>query len=300
MTELIVKPMLAESVDKAKLPQLAEDPRFGFQQKVDGHRQMIHVNNGQVFVANRQGKAKANGALPGPVMAFFAAMKGGPYIFDGELVGRTFWLFDLPVASSYVTCEDPYRYRAQVLVRWYHAWGPNEHVRLLRAEWDTLGKLELARDLFANGAEGVMVKDLEGPYVSGKRTKHTRKAKFTWDADCVVVDRARGLNEKGEPKDNFVVAVHPDDYVHTAPCTTYCTDDGDVVRCDGLAEIGEVTALAGDGARITIGDVVCVKYLYVTAEHRLYQPTYPKIRTDKSADECTMDQLRYGNKEVIA
>lgn len=279
MTELIVKPMLAESVDKANLPKLAEDNRVAFEQKVDGTRQLVHVDNGKVFVANRQGKAKANGAMPGPVMAFFSVMRGGPYIFDGELVGRTFWLFDWPVASSYVTCSDPYSYRRDVLNLWYAEWGANEHVRLLPSLREPLGKLELARDLFANGAEGVMVKDLGGPYVSGKRTRYIRKAKFTWDADCVVVDRGRGLSDDGTPKDNIVVAVY---------------DNGT------LREIGEVTALAGDGAKVKVGDVVCVKYLYVTAEHRLYQPTYPKIRTDKSAEECTMDQLRYGNKEVMA
>lgn len=281
MTELIVKPMLADKIDKSRLPKIADDPNTAWEQKVDGDRQLIHVNNGRVFVANREGKAKANGSLPGPVMAYFGAMKGGPYIFDGEIVGRVFWLFDLPVASTYVTCSDPFRYRRDVLAEWYALWGESPHVRLLPSIRDTLGKLELARDLYANGAEGVIIRDLDAPYVSGKRTKNILKAKYVEDVDCFVTELQRGTNEAGKPKSNIVVAVY---------------DANGAER-----EIGEVTANAGDGERIQIGDVVKVKYLYMTADHRLYQPTYPKLRTDKPKHECTMDQgIRYGNKEVMA
>jgi ATP-dependent DNA ligase len=291
MTTDIIKPMLAQSIDQKRLPKFAEDDRYAFEQKVDGHRQMIHVDHGKVFVANRQGKAKANGELPAVVMDFFRTMKGGPYVFDGELVHRTFWLFDMPLALNIVSPDDEYRFRRGVLDAWYEGWRPNPDVRLLPSRQDTVGKLELARDLLKGGAEGVMVKDLSGPYQPGKRSKFIVKAKFTQDVDCVVVDKQRGKSPDGTPKDNIVVAVHPTGFVHTSACNE---------RCAGLKEIGEVTALAGDKDKIQIGDVVVVKYLYCTDDDRLYQPTLPRIRDDKSPEECLMDQLRYCRKTVLA
>jgi ATP-dependent DNA ligase len=49
-----------------------------------------------------------------------------------------------------------------------------------------------------------------------------------------------------------------------------------------------------------VGSVVTVRYLYATADDRLYQAKYPVLRTDKEPKECTMDQLVYTNKAVHA
>ena len=42
---------------------------------------------------------------------------------------------------------------------------------------------------------------------------------------------------------------------------------------------------------VKAGDVVEVQILYVSDDDRLYQPTRPRLRDDKTATECTWDQL---------
>jgi len=45
-----------------------------------------------------------------------------------------------------------------------------------------------------------------------------------------------------------------------------------------------------------------VKYLYIGADGRLYQPRFMRRRSDKAADECVWSQIEgHGvNKEVLA
>jgi hypothetical protein len=129
--------------------------------------------------------------------------------------------------------------------------------------------------LLENGAEGVMFNRLQASYEFGRRSFSLLKVKFIKDVDCVVT--ALNLDSKA----NMQLAVY----------------DGDELRI-----IGECTALAGDGARVKPGDVVTVQYLYALdpSAPRLYQPTRPRIRTDKSPRECVLDQIRFTNRGVIA
>lgn len=72
-----------------------------------------------------------------------------------------------------------------------------------------------------------------------------------------------------------------------------------VYRDGKKVDVGDCTARAGDGLAIKKGDVVEVRYLYVGANGRLYQPTFPKIRDDKAPHECTWDQLVHVQKGVL-
>ena len=120
-----------------------------------------------------------------------------------------------------------------------------------------------------------MIRDRDAIYTPGLRSPGILKAKFVKTVDCVVL----GLRRNG--KDNVVIGLHD--------------ADGTMV------DIGEVTGLAGDGNTLKVGEVCEVQYLYAVdpLRPRLVQPTRPTRRTDKTPDECTLDQIQFTDKTVL-
>lgn len=276
-----MKPMLAEPADPKMLPTFIADPNLGFEQKVDGHRVMIVVDGGVVKILNRSGKPKAN-AIPLSIVSMFAGMAGGPWVFDGELVsdlhGSTLWLFDMPRALDKVLPSHPYEFRRQIMMSIIPALNAGSSVQPLPVFWEEDEKARIALHLLRRGAEGVMVKRLSAPYQPGARNTDCRKVKYRYDIDCVAGDPKTGLLNR-DGKDNIVLWVFD--------------ENGDPF------EVGVCTALAGDGSKVTVGDVVTVNYLYATDDRRLYQPTLPRIRDDKARVECKVDQLVFCDKTIV-
>jgi hypothetical protein len=134
----------------------------------------------------------------------------------------------------------------------------------------------LVRAVLQVGGEGIIVRDQEAPYESGRRTSALRKAKFIKTMDVVVTARGR------DGKDNLSIGVY----------------DG-----DRLVDLGTVTAMAGDGPTLQVGQVCEVRYLYAHLSPdgpRLIQVTMPRLRTDKLPAECTLDQARWLSRTVVS
>lgn len=281
-------PMLAEPGDVARLADYIADPAWTFEQKVDGHRKLVVVEDGKVTVLGRDGQVTT---LPANVVEHFrrlAPQMPGTWAFDGEIVPGptgTFWLFDLPCAATRITPATGWAERRAVLGEFYGRLEWPSSIRLLPWARTPVAKAELAEKVRANRGEGVIAKKVNAGYV-GVRTFDVIKLKYRQDVDCVVT------RVRVDSKANMEVGVY---------------------RAGKLVTIGEVTALAGDGPRVlrmfdditTRGAhdserlVVCVRYQHCTADDRLFQPTLPRLRTDKAAIECTADQLVYVNKTVI-
>jgi ATP-dependent DNA ligase len=269
---VFLKPMLAESIDPSKLIDFCNDDAWYAEQKVDGHRLLVVIEDGRVAFLNRAGEPKVSGVTPG-MQRQFERLEGGPWVFDGEIVDSRLWLFDLPMAPGEVTPAHPYEWRRGVLDSFFGLWQPGDIVRLLPCRRETADKLELAKALVTAGAEGLMFKHRDAPYHSGKRTKQVLKAKFTKEADVVVT----AISPDG--KDSLAVGLHD--------------PNGRLVDVGKSSTIGKGT--------FAVGDVITVRYLYVVpgGKARLYQPTILTKRDDKKAEECTMDQLQYTDKSVI-
>lgn len=266
---MIVKPMLADPIDQTELPRYCEKDEWWFEQKVDGWRKLATVVDGQVRVQNRNGGPTD---LPAVVVAELATMTGGPWVLDGELIGKMFWVFDMPEAGKFVQPAQGYEHRRDRLERLFDIWGDGRrHVRLIPTARTQAEKALLAKTVLEHHGEGIMVKHRSGAYVSG-RSNRMLKAKYCHDIDAFVTR----MHIKG--KDNFAVAVY---------------------NGKEVVEVGEVTIHAGDGHKVKEGDVVCVKYLHATRDNRLREPTKARLRDDKAQEECTIDQLFYGNKEVL-
>lgn len=277
-----LRPMLAEEVDAtASIPRYAADERFIFEPKLDGHRVMLVVDGGKVTAVGRNGQAsqhapRFNDRRHAADMAKLAKM--GKAVLDGELVGDKFWIFDMPSLewqggiAMVFDAGEPWRIRRRALGLLFGVWSPNpDLIGLVTYAEGEEAKLAMAKDLLERNCEGVIIKNTDAPYRWGRRCSDTLKAKFVHEADLVVT----GLAHQG--KDNAVLSA---------------IKDGQLVEVGRCSTIGKGT--------VNIGDVVCVRYLYLGAGNRIVQPRLMSVRTDKAASECTYDQLVGTNKEVNA
>lgn len=274
-----MNPTLARTLPLEDLPARCADASWSITQKADGVRCLVLVGRHDLQAFNRRGEAMA---LPRFVEASLQGLTGDVWL-DGELVKGTLWLFDMPQAGpperQLVSLTTPYILRRELLEGMYENWSPPDNIRLLpRATGTTEDRIVFVQTMLANNAEGVMLNNIHGPYEpsrNGSRSRQLLKCKFIKQIDCEITDAGR------HDKDNFVLSIYR---------------DGEPI------EVGEVSALTGDGPRAQLHDVVTVTFLYTSDDNRLYQPVTPKLRNDKLPEECTWDQLEgtYTTKEIIA
>lgn len=243
------------------------DPNYLISQKIDGRRLVAGVRDRKPFAYNRSGDSLT---LPPHLDEILKRRFPGSWLFDGELIEKDYYIFDVLEFPGGKLTNNPYSERLQLiesilsegqipLLHYVPSYGLNKHQFFERCQRDNY--------------EGVVFKRINAPYSPG-RTKSQLKFKFTHTVDCVV------LATRSDDKDNLTLGL----------------DDG-----TKMVEVGRVSALTGDGGKVTIGDVVEVTCLYVTEDDKLYQPTKPKLRQDKYPDECDILQLEdcRPNKSII-
>ena len=190
----------------------------------------------------------------------------GDWLFDGELVGDTLHLFDLiSGAQGAVMAHNEFGYRSQALRLFFtkiRPLPPTSNIKIVEQAVGTEAKRALLDKAKADGAEGIMLKWLSRPYTPGRGNDAGIKVKLTKDADLIVMSLAHN------GKENTVLgAMH----------------DGEIYEVGRASTIGK--------GKVSPGDVVEVRYLYIGANGRLVQPRITRVRTDKTAAECGLDQL---------
>jgi len=249
------------------LPKLVKRDTCWFQQKIDGHRVFLTVTDHQVKTFGNDGRPKAN-QVPEPILAEFRRLPTGSWCFDGELLDRTLWLFDLVAAPS-VAFTEPYALRQAILETFFGEWRPRPCVRLVYTARTAREKTALLRLVRDGRGEGVMVKDPDAPYEPGVESSRMVRAKFRSSAD-VVVTRLHI-----DDKDNCAFGVY--------------TETGEMI------EVGKCHL---HGRPIEVGDMIEVEYLYVVTT-RLVQPTFKRKRNDKARARCSIGQLHFTDKHTV-
>lgn len=255
---------------RAQLPKNTNTPqqylksdKWGMQQKIDGWRMLLSCGE-KVETFNRKGDLLE---CPENIVDYFKEFTTN-WTFDGELLNGVYYIFDLLEIPTGNVQSWPLSRRYEMLEMISSKFnGPIELVPLI-----TENKEEKFHEFKDGRNEGVVFKLLSAPYIN-KETSNFLKFKFISQVDCVILDK--GIDNK----DNFLLGLF----------------DG-----VGFQEVGKCSALTGDGPNVKIGDVVQVDILYVTKGDRLYQPVKPKLRFDKTPQECLVDQLELyrANKEV--
>lgn len=271
-TGTVTRPMLADILPPADLAHVLGSSAWVAQSKLDGDRVVVEVIDGVVSVLNRSGQPKVKNVGEAH-LAPFRVLTAGRWAFDGEVVGRKLWLFDMPAAGLFHDEVVPFSKRYDTLTVTLRALGidaDDEHIGLVKTTSGTEAKKALLAESEAAGKEGVIFRSTVGSYEHGRRSVNLLKHKFVKEADCVVT--AVGVGGK----QNIEVGVY-----------------------NGRGEmqvVGQVTTIGkSDGTGFAVGEVVEVRFLYVTnAEHpRLYQPRIMRKRHDKVAAECSIAQFAH-------
>lgn len=256
-------PMLASP--GGDLDYLCDNDDWWASVKMDGHRLIVAIENGKAQFLSRTGKPLP---ISAEVAGSFEVPKatGRKWVFDGEYMPKEgrYYLFDLPILEGLVEPRDAYHFRHDALA--VAVKGMDEPALDIVPTWtSTDEKRDAAQRIQQRGGEGLVFKRSNAPYRFGRRSRAWMKVKFVKEVDCVIVDRNR------DGKTNWVLAVNDGARWH---------------------EVGEVSGLTGDADRLDIGSVVTVTCLYASEDNRLVQPVTPRLRHDKLALECTLDQLQ--------
>jgi hypothetical protein len=179
---------------------------------------------------------------------------------DGELLGAVYWVFDVVSPLSW-------KLRHSLLVSLLRD-SDSHNVRILPTYRGTEQKRHLLELVRRDGLEGVVAKRYEGGYPKG-RTLSWRKAKLYGTGSAVVM----------------VVGVDGKENVLLGAVT------GDPIK------IVPVCHAATRGQTYRVGDVVQVRYLYMSNGNRLVQPVLLGV-SDVSWEDCGLDQFRRVNKDV--
>lgn len=256
--------MLATTVDTLGAMSLLSDPTWLAQVKLDGDRVLVKVQGGVVSVLNRNGQPKVTNIGPAH-LAPFRHLTHGDWLLDGEIVEGRLHLFDLGVAASWAGPDTPYRDRLEVLTRVVKVLlaDDQEAPIALIATISGAERAEFVAQAREQHREGVIFRDAGSRYQVG-RSDSLLKLKFVRTVDAVVTSVGAGGKA-------------------TARLGVYSAGQ--------LIDIGAVSTL-GKG-QVEIGDIVEVRFLYVNnpAHPVLFQPTIVRVRTDKSAAQCGIDQL---------
>lgn len=268
-----IAPMLAEVLnDSIRLDEIVRDNAYAIEQKFDGHRIMLHCGkDGKLRVTGRHGRlSQHHWRLQDEIWtANLEALKGRSVVLDAELIGDRAYIFDAPYIEGLIQPSSPFVERRTALEILYEMAGFNSSFRLVanaRTEGD---KAHLVMQCILQKAEGVIIKRLDAPYISG-RTDAMLKYKFTKTVDAIITD----MHTEG--KNNATLSVYR---------------DGELV------EIGRCSLHGKEP--VEIGQVAEIEYLYFSDDGRLVQPVFRFTRDDKASEECTYDQLESSRSKSI-
>ena len=250
------------------------DSDWHLQQKIDGIRARLVVEGKYAEVIGNTGDPLVS-TTAAPVtrdILNYAMRNPGCYSLEGEIVGRTWWLFDMPLPDT------PWVQRLNTLhTRMRHCF--ETWIKLVPTYMTEADKGYAWEQIKRHGVEGAVLKHVKSKVQDGgKRAKDVLKCKVTHTADVVVYERGPGNGKDG---------------------TGNWLKFG-IFRPNGtMIELGRCSTIGKPYAKV--GDVIEVKYLYVGNGMKLVQPTHLRNRPDKepTPTECGLSQLHYVNKKVL-
>jgi bifunctional non-homologous end joining protein LigD len=250
------RPQLLNVIEEHEAKMYAASQAWIAQEKHDGVRQMIFRKAGKLGASNKLGFE-----IPGErmVMGAFQSIET-PFIVDGELVGETFYAFDLLELGGRSLKHGSYQERYAML-KTFLPQHPN--VVLVESHVGNPGIIDLMR---AKGAEGVVFKKASSTYQAGRPNSGGDhfKFKFVNTASFIV------SGKNGDKRSVSLTLL-----------------DGKI-----QVSVGSCTIPTNYSIPAT-GEVVEARYLYAYRGGSIFQPCYLGERNDIMPDECQMSQLKF-------
>jgi len=254
-----VRCQLLNPVSEDALPRLLSDTRHCLQEKHDGRRLLIRKQGNQVTGINRRGLIVS---LPKSIAAA-ANQLAADCLIDGEAVGQVLHAFDLLELQGVDCRQRAYLDRFAGLLRLLD---PDTAIRPVNTAVDPDDKQAMFQTLRKTGAEGVVFKNVDAVYSSGRPSTGGSQLKFKFVESASFIVRA--INKKRS--------------------ISLALLDGGIEVPAGNVTIPPNHELPDTGA------IVEVRYLYAYRQSgKIYQPVYLGERSDIPPEDCTVDQLKY-------
>jgi bifunctional non-homologous end joining protein LigD len=258
---------LLNPIEEADLERYLLDERWIAQEKKDGKRMTLCRQGAEVFARQRQGKPCG---FPKLFVQLFPVLLGD-FVFDGEMVGETFYTWDALLLGGIDLTRKPYLERFRFTELLVQTIGSHNLCIVPIAE-TVADKLALVQRLQAEGREGVVFKKKHAAHTPGKAHSDQFKLCFLATLTARVIPRAG----KDADKRSVGLELHDD------------------VRWQF---IGNVSVPANQEVP-PFGSLVDVRYKYAFPEsNKLFQPVLLGIRDDLDETAAAMNQLKYKSEE---
>lgn len=252
-----VRLQLANSIDDGALNQMLNDDNWVAQEKHDGERRGVVVDNGKAVGLNRDGLTVA---LPESMAAALVnSVPGtGRWVMDGEIMGGRLVLFDLlerdGVDLRMTSVDDRLLALHELTVR-----GP---IEIVHSCYGAAAKTALLDACRADRREGVVFKHRNATYVGDRPASGGDWLKYKFVESATLRVGAGKANKRS---------------------VSLFTDDDTAV--------GNVTVPVNQAIPAS-GDFVEVNYLYFFENGSLFQPTLKGPRADKAKADTTASLKR--------
>lgn len=254
---------LLNPIESEELESVMLNDDWVMQEKMDGVRLLIQRKGSSFTGYSRTGREVA---VPENIQnALTLTPMNDTFLIDGELVGDTYYAFDL-LETSLCWRDMHYTSRRAQLVTLLNG---NANPSVVCVKY-FIGKEEKYKEFHSikeKGGEGVVFKKTFAVYKAGRPNSGGDYLKYKFYKTCSAI--VTTINDK-----------------RSVGLSCY--------ECVGsLVSVGNCTIPANYPVP-ELGSVVEVRYLYARLpSHALFQPTYLGVRLDIGSWECGLSQLKY-------
>lgn len=268
----VSKCVLLNAIKEEQVHELMNNDDWMIQEKMDGVRYMLEFKkslDGCKFKGyNRKGKeVPVSQEIKDEFERFVLDLPDDCFL-DGELIGKTFYVFDILSMDGRdlreQSCGKRYNLLAKYIKKYFHEY---KYIKLVGAYGTKEEKQKLFNDSIAK--EGVVFKRKSATYHVGRPASGGDYLKFKFCEYCTCL--VTSVSNKRSVGIGLM-------------------NGSDVV------EVGNVT-IPVNYEIPTVGKYVEVKYLYAFSGGSLIQPVYLGERDDVEVD--TIDSIKYKNSEDV-
>ena len=246
---------LLKEVKESELPFFLANPKFIMQEKKDGERRTIDKSKKSVVGGNKKGEA-----VPVPTELIEALSDHSDITLDGELIGDTYFVFDILRYEGKDLKEQPYTMRLKIL----YSLNFGDEIVPVKTFFTISEKQEYFDEFKESACEGVVFKEIDGEYKAGREGSTAYKYKFYKTATVKIISISKG-------KRSVQMGVKAG---------------------SEFVEVGSVT-IPPNKEVPEVGEFAEVRYLYAYKGGSLFQPTYLFPRKDVDENDSIIDQLEY-------
>jgi bifunctional non-homologous end joining protein LigD len=264
----VSKCVLLNAIKEEQAHNLINDNNWIIQEKMDGVRYMLEFE-GLPFGSNFKGYNRKGKEVPvsEEIKTLFESFEDLPpnCFLDGELIGETFYVFDI-LSMDVDLREESFERRYSLLAEFFRLYfNKKECIKLVKA----YGKKEEKEKLFndSKAKEGVVFKRKSASYHVGRPASGGDYLKFKFCESCTCI--VSSVSNKRS------VGIS-------------------LMKDGNLVSVGNVT-IPVNYEIPTIGKHIEVKYLYAFAGGSLIQPVYLGERDDVEVDN--IDSIKYKDTE---